>query len=66
MGTTILQWCVIVEQKMAELSRFEQFLRPEDRAIFDDLLTQCRPYVAEAGTLASPLKEAPLLLSMII
>jgi hypothetical protein len=46
MGTTILPWCAIVEQKIAELSRFEQFLRPEDRAVFDDLLTQCKLYAA--------------------
>jgi hypothetical protein len=31
-----IPWRVIVEQKIAELSRFRQFLRPEDRAVFDD------------------------------
>ena len=40
---------VIVEQKIAELSRFNQFLRPEGRAVFDDLLTQCKLYAAGGG-----------------
>jgi len=65
MGRTIPTWRVVVEQKITELSRFKQFLRSEDRAVFDDLLTQCKLYAGEAGALASPVKEVPLLLSMI-
>jgi len=65
MARTILSWRIIVEQKMTELSRFKQFLIMEDRAVFDDLLSQCKLYAAEASTLASPVKEVPLLLSMI-
>jgi hypothetical protein len=44
---------------------FKQFLRPEDRAVFEGLINQCKLYAAEAGVLASPVKEVPLLLSMI-
>jgi hypothetical protein len=47
------------------MSRFKQFLGPEDRAVLDDLLNQCRLYAPNAGCLASPVKEVPLLLSMI-
>jgi len=65
MGRTLPSWRIVVDQKIAELSRFKQFLRGEDRAVFDDLLTQCKLYAAEAGVLASPAKEVPLLLSMI-
>ena len=65
MGRTIPTWRIAVDQKIAELSRFKQFLRGEDRAVFDELLTQCKLYAAEAGVLASPVKEVPLLLSMI-
>jgi hypothetical protein len=65
MRTTILPWCVIVEQKMAELSRFKQFLRPEDRAVFDDLLTQCKLYSAGGEAFTSPVKEMSLLFWMI-
>ena len=45
--------------------RFKQFLRPEERVVFDDLVTQCKIYASAAGVLASPVKEIPLLLSMI-
>jgi hypothetical protein len=65
MGRTIPSWRIIVEQKLAELSRFNQFLRPEDRAIFEDLLNQCKLYAPQAGVLASSVEEVPLLLSMV-
>jgi hypothetical protein len=65
MGRTIPSWRIIVEQEITTMSRFKQFLGPEDRAVFDDLLSQCKLYAAEAGVLASPVKEVPLLLSMI-
>jgi hypothetical protein len=60
-----IPWRVIVEQKIAELSRFRQFLRPEDRAVFDDLLAQCRLYAVGGEVFASPVKEMSLLFSMI-
>ena len=65
MGRTIPSWRIVVEQEIATMSKFKQFLRPEDRVVFDDLLGQCKLYAAEAGVLASPVKEMPLLLSMI-
>jgi len=60
-----IPWRVIVEQKITELTRFRQFLRPEDRAVFDDLLTQCKLYAAGGEVFASPVKEMSLLFSMI-
>jgi hypothetical protein len=65
MGRTIPSWRIVVDQEIAVMSRFKQSLGPEDRAVFDDLLAQCRLYAAEPGLLASPVKEVPLLLSMI-
>ena len=65
MGRTIPSWHLVVEQEIAVMSRFKQFLGPEDRAVFDDLLSQCKLYAAEDGLLASPVKELTLLLSMI-
>jgi len=64
-GRTIPSWRIVVEEETTRLSKFKQFLRPQDRTIFGDLLTQCKLYAAEAGLLASPVKEVPLLLSMI-
>jgi hypothetical protein len=60
-----IPWGIIIEQKMAELVRFNQFLRPEDRTAFDDLLTQCKLYAAEGEVFASPVKEMSLLFWMI-
>jgi hypothetical protein len=65
MGRTIPSWRIIVDQEIAAMSRFKQFLGPEDRAVFDDLLSQCKLYVPYAGVFAFPVKEVPLLLSMV-
>ena len=65
MISTTIPWGVIVEQKIAELSRFKQFLRPEDRAVFDDLLTQCMLYAVGGEVFTSPVKEMSLLFWMI-
>jgi len=65
MRTAILPWPVVVEQKIAELSRFRQFLRPEERTVFDDLLTQCKLYAAGGQVFTSPVQEMSLLFWMI-
>ena len=65
MGRTIPSWRIVLDEELTRLARFKQFLRPEDRTVFDDLTTQCRIYAPYAGVLASPVKEAPLLFSMI-
>jgi hypothetical protein len=56
---------MVVEQDLAKLSRFREFLRSEDKEVFDDLLNQCRLYASYASTMASPITEVPLLLSML-
>jgi hypothetical protein len=65
MGRTIPSWRVVVEEELARMNKFKQFLRAEDRIIFTDLLDQCKLYASAAGTLASSVKEFPLLLSML-
>ena len=65
MGRTIPSWRIVVDEELARMSKFKQFLRAEDRAVFDDLLVQCRLYASAAGVVASPVREVPLLLSMI-
>jgi hypothetical protein len=58
-------WRIVVEEELARMNKFKQFLRAEDRIIFTDLLDQCKLYASAAGTLASSVKEFPLLLSML-
>jgi len=65
MDRTIPSWRIVVDDELARMAKFKQFLRAEDRAVFDDLLAQCRLYASSAGVLASTVKEMPLLLSMI-
>jgi hypothetical protein len=37
---------MVVEGELEKLKRFRQFLRSEDKEIFDDLLNQCRLYAS--------------------
>ena len=56
---------MVVEAELEKLRRFRAFLRSDDKEVFDDLLDQCRLYASFAGTMASPVKEIPLLMSML-
>jgi len=65
LGRTIPSWRMVVEAELGKLNRFRDFLRVDDKIVFDDLLDQCRVYASFAGTMASPVKEIPLLISML-
>jgi hypothetical protein len=65
MGRTIPSWRIIVEQEIAVMSRFRQFLRPEDRAVFDDLVAQCKLYAVGGEVFTSPERKMSLLFWMI-
>jgi hypothetical protein len=65
MGRTIPSWRRVVEAELQKYKKFRDVLSSEDRLIFDDLLNQSKLYAAAAGTLASPVKEVPLILSML-
>lgn len=41
MGRTVPSWRVVVEDELKTLKRFGEFLRSEDKEIYDDLLDQC-------------------------
>jgi len=65
MGRTIPSWRIIVDQEIAKLNKFKQFLRAEDQVVFEDLLNQCKLYASAAGVLASSVKEFPLLIAIL-
>jgi hypothetical protein len=65
LGRTIPSWRTVIEQDLAELSRFREFLRSEDKEVFDDLLNECRLYASYASTMAYPIREIPLLMSIL-
>jgi hypothetical protein len=56
-----MPWLVIVDQMLVELSRFNQLLRPDERAAFNDLLAQCKLYATAGEVFASPVWEMSLL-----
>ena len=56
---------MVVDAETAKLKKFQDFLRVEDKLVFHDLLGQCKLYAPYASTMASPVKEVPLLISML-
>ncbi len=54
-----------MNDEIEQIGRFKQFLRIEDKEIFDDLLRQCKHYAPYASTMASVVKEVPLMFSML-
>ena len=65
MGRTIPSWRLVVNDELERIGRFKDFLRVEDKEIFDDLLRQCKHYAPYASTMASVVKEVPLMFSML-
>jgi hypothetical protein len=65
MGRTIPSWRIVVEGEIERLKKFRDFLRLEDKQIFDDLLNQCKLYASAASSLASPVREVPLIISIL-
>jgi hypothetical protein len=64
-GRTVPSWRIVVEVELEKLRKIRPFLRQQDRIIFDDLLDQCRLYASFASTMASPVREIPLIISML-
>jgi hypothetical protein len=64
-GRTIPSWRLVVNDEIEQIGRFKDFLRIEDKEIFDDLLRQCKHYAPYASTMASVVKEVPLMFSML-
>ncbi len=54
-----------MEEELSHIRRFKQFLRVEDKTVFEDLLNQCKLYASFASSMASPVKEVPLFMSML-
>jgi len=65
MGRTIPSWRMVVEAEVEKLKKFQDSLRLDDKLIFEDLLNQCKLYASAASALASPVKEMPLIISIL-
>jgi hypothetical protein len=64
-GRTIPSWRIVVEAEIAKLRKFQEFLRTDDKLVFQDLLNQCKLYAPYASTMVSTIKEVPLFFSML-
>ena len=64
-GRTIPSWRLVVNDEIERIGKFKDFLRIDDKEIFDDLLRQCKHYAPYASTMASVVKEVPLMFSML-
>src|SRR5712691_3710255 len=64
-GRTIPSWRMVVEAEIAKLRKFQEFLRTDDKLVFQDLLNQCKLYAPYASTMVSTIKEVPLFISML-
>jgi len=65
MGRTIPSWRMVVEAEVEKMKKLRDSLRLDDKMIFEDLLNQCKLYASAASSLASPVKEMPLILSIL-
>ena len=65
MGRTIPPWRMVVEAEIEKLKRFQEFLRQDDKAVFEDMLNQCKLLASAASVMASPIKQIPLIVSML-
>jgi hypothetical protein len=65
MGRTIPAWRQVVNSEMDRMKKFADFLRPEDKVVFEDMMNQCKIYASYASTMASPVKEVPLMMSIL-
>jgi len=56
---------MVVETEVEKLKKFQDSLRLDDKLVFEDLLNQCKLYASAASALASPVKEMPLIVSIL-
>ena len=65
MGRTVPSWRMVAESEVEKMKKFRDSLRFDDKMIFEDLLNQCKLYASAASSLASPVKEMPLIISIL-
>ena len=65
MGRTVPSWRMVAEAEVEKMRKFRDSLRLDDKIIFEDLLNQCKLYASAASSLASPVKEMPLIISIL-
>jgi hypothetical protein len=65
MGRTVSLWRMIVEAEVEKLKRVQEFLDQGDKIIFEDMLDQCKLLASAANVMAFPIRQIPLIISML-
>jgi len=55
----------MLEEELKRWERFRDFLRIDERAIFQDLMDECRRHASAAGAGTSPFKTEGMFLSIL-
>jgi len=63
MGRTIPSYRIMLEEELKRWQRFQDVLRVDERAIFEDLMNECRRYASAAGAGCFPVKTEGMFLS---
>jgi len=64
MGRTIPSYRISLDEELKRWKRFQDVLRIDERAIFQDMTDECRRYASAAGAGAFPVKTEGMFLSV--
>jgi len=65
MGRTIPSYRIMLEEELKRWERFRDFLRIDERVIFEDMMDECRRHASAAGAGAFPSKTEGMILSIL-
>jgi len=65
MGRTIPSYRIILEEELKRWERFRDFLRIDERAVFQDMMDECRRYASAAGAACIPSKSEAMFLTIL-
>jgi hypothetical protein len=65
MGRTIPSYRIILEEGLKRWERFREALRIEERAIFQDMMDECRRHASAAGAACIPSETEAMFLTIL-
>jgi len=65
MGRTIPSYRIMLEEELKRWERFQDFLRLDEREVFQDMMDECRRHASAAGAGAFPSKTEGMFLSIL-
>ena len=65
MGRTMPSYRIALEEELNRWKRFQEVLRMDERAIFQDMTDECRRHASAAGALCSPVIAEAMFLTIL-